>query len=657
VDQVSPYTTACAGRTRPWTPDESPLEMPIQDLHRCSSPLSPRIPVPLSVALARALMLFMTAGIMIYGVSTYWGIRRGLPWDPLSILSLILYSILLGWIAFSAASGMAALLVPPLKDAGIGAEGPAKTALIMPLYNEDPFRVTMGLQAMAEALALRGAATGFEVFVLSDTSRPEALDSERRAIQRLREALSGVMSVWYRHREENRGRKAGNVEDFVKRWGGRYEFMIVLDADSLMSASTLVELVRRMQRDPTLGILQTVPTPYGHYNLYSRFQQFSSALYGRCFADGIAAWAGNEGNYWGHNAIIRVRAFAASCRLPFLKGRPPFGGHILSHDFVEAALARRSGWKVRIATDLAGSWEESPPSLIDVAIRDRRWMQGNLQHLKVMGTRGLTMTNRLHFLVGIMGYLASPLWFVFISLGLCSVVGTMWAPGGERAVIDPARMLSLFLFTNLILLLPKVLSFVRACSTSRGRASFGGLGRLVLSATLELVLSVLYAPVMMLLHTRQAGEILLGHDSGWAAQRRCADRCAWSEAFRAHWSQSLVGLVMGSMAFAVSPSLLLWMSPVIFGLVLSIPLSKLSGSIQIGRALERFGIFRIPEERHPAAVIRRRDELYGQYLEWVTAATEEADSSRQSWRGPLRWRPRPSKPTSPSRSGAMVPGR
>ena len=222
------------------------------------------------------------------------------------------------------------------------------------------------------------------------------------------------MPVWYRRRWQNIARKSGNVEDFVTRWGGRYDHMIVLDADSLIDAPTLLTLVRMMQADPALGICRPRRSSSAR-TFFGRLQQFAACVYGPVITRGLAAWSGDSGNYWGHNAIIRMSAFAAELRTAAeLKGRKPFGGHILSHDFVEAALMRRGGYKVRMA-DCGGSWEESPPSLIDVAIRDRRWAQGNLQHMKIVGTAGLSFTSRLHLGIGIMSYLSSPLWLLMLA--------------------------------------------------------------------------------------------------------------------------------------------------------------------------------------------------------------------------------------------------
>ncbi|MGH7005945.1 MAG: glucans biosynthesis glucosyltransferase MdoH, partial [Alphaproteobacteria bacterium] len=208
------------------------------------------------------------------------------------------------------------------------------------------------------------------------------------------------------------------MADFLKRWGRHYDYMIVLDADSLMEGRTLVAMARHMDANPGAGLVQAPPVCINRNTLFARMLQFAGRIYGPVFAAGQAFWQMGEGNYWGHNAIIRVRPFTEHCGLPELPGRPPFGGHILSHDFVEAALLVRAGWSVWLAPDLGGSYEEVPPTLLDYAKRDHRWCQGNLQHSRIVGARNLNGVSRFHFIGGIMSYVASPLWLAFLGLGL-----------------------------------------------------------------------------------------------------------------------------------------------------------------------------------------------------------------------------------------------
>ena len=386
---------------------------------------------------------------------------------------IFFFTISLAWIAFAAGSVIAGASKrrDPVRRPAEGT-GSTLTALVMPIYNEDPTRTTAALQAMAEALGQMGANRAFEIVVLSDSTNADAWIRETVAIDGLRRSLAAIMPVWYRRRWRNVARKSGNIEDFVTRWGGRYDHMIVLDADSLIDASTLTRLVQMMHADPALGILQTAPQLIGARTLFGRLQQFAACAYGPVITRGLAAWSGDSGNYWGHNAIIRVAAFAECCGLPELEGRKPFGGHVLSHDFVEAALMRRGGWKVRMATDCGGSWEESPPSLIDVAIRDRRWAQGNLQHMKIIGASGLSFTSRLHLGIGIMSYLSSPLWLLMLGIGFALAMQShlirpeyfnhdfQMFPTWPRFNVE--LMMALFWFSMVVLLIPKMLGLIRA---------------------------------------------------------------------------------------------------------------------------------------------------------------------------------------------------
>jgi membrane glycosyltransferase len=533
---------------------------------------------------------------------------------------VVLFTITFGWIALAAASAVTGVFFGGVrraaKDAAVASE--QRTALVMPIYNEDPARTFASLRAMAEGLIETGYGNTFEIFVLSDTQNPDVYVQETAAVQALRDAL-GDFRVWYRHRHDNVAKKAGNVRDFVTRWGGRYDYMIVLDADSILSAETLVTLVREMAADPKLALLQTVPRLCGGHTLFARLQQFAGAVYGPIVARGIAAWSGDDGNYWGHNAIVRVRAFAAAAGLPMLAGRKPFGGMIMSHDFVEAALLRRAGWSLRMLPTLGGSWEEGPPSLLDVAARDRRWAQGNIQHLAVVGSAGFTWPSRAHMWIGVMSYLASPLWLALIVVGLAvtaHIATVQYEYFTDELTLfprwprfDTERMISLFIVAMATLLLPKILGLLRAFVT---RELIGKVGviRLVLGLLGETVLSALYAPIMMLLQTRQVIEILRGQDSGWNTQsRQRAAVARWHMLLRRHWLHMVAGLAAGAGLMFISIPLLAWMAPALAGLVLALPLSAASGSELLAKVARVFGFFTIPEEVSTPPVVRRRDEL------------------------------------------------
>jgi membrane glycosyltransferase len=544
-----------------------------------------------------------------------------------------LFAVTFAWIALTAASAVAGVFFGGVrKRAKADQRVDELTALVMPIYNEDPSGTFSALQAMAEALVERDASAGFEIFVLSDTNNPEIYVKETAAYHVLREKLGDRLRIWYRRRADNVGRKVGNIEDFIKRWGARYDFMVVLDADSILAPDTLVTLVREMAADENLGLLQTSPRLVGGRTLFARLQQFAGRVYGPIVARGIAAWQGDDGNYWGHNAIIRVRAFASSAGLPLLPGKKPFGGAILSHDFVEAALLRRAGWAVRMLPTEKGTWEDGPPSLLDSAARDRRWAQGNIQHLAVILSKGLAWPNRVHMAIGVMSYLASPLWFALIVVGLSTAahIATVQfeyftdelALFPRWPLFDSERMIELFVLAMITLLLPKALGVLRAFFDGELLRTVNPL-RVVLGAVAETILSALYAPIMMMMQVRQISEIFWGQDSGWATQSRKHSRTPWATLLRRHWLQTLAGIVVTAVLLFVSPPLFLWMSPALLGLVCALPLSAASGSTVLAKITRFFGLLTVPEEIVVPRVIALRDEAELRLKELLADVTIE----------------------------------
>jgi len=600
-------------------PPEARLSMPSQDLTYSQRHIEPRHPTA-AVVFARFILIAVSLGVTTYGVYQMLQVVRFASMTWLQGLMIFFFTISLAWIAFAAGSVIAGASKHrdprPNPTAGTGN---TLTALVMPIYNEDPTRTTAALQAMAEALGQMGTNRAFEIVMLSDSTSADAWIRETAAVDRLRRALAPIMPVWYRRRWRNVARKSGNLEDFVTRWGGRYDHMIVLDADSLIAASTLTRLTQMMHADPELGILQTAPQLIGARTLFGHLQQFAACTYGPVISRGLAAWSGDSGNYWGHNAIIRVRAFAQCCGLPELEGRKPFGGHVLSHDFVEAALIRRGGWKVRMATDCGGSWEESPPSLIDVAIRDRRWAQGNLQHLKIIGASGLNLASRVHLGIGIMSYLSSPLWLLMLAIGFALAVQShlirpeyfnhdfQMFPTWPRFNVE--LMMALFWFSMVVLLIPKTLGLIRALVSREVRRGAGGVIGIAASFVLEVILSALYAPVMMLMQSRHVFEVFMGRDSGWHPQRREGGSTTWGEAWHFHKRDMLLACMATAVFWFLSPSLLAWVSPALLGLLLAVPLSRASGSAFLGRALSKVALLRTPEEVQRPALLVRRAEL------------------------------------------------
>jgi membrane glycosyltransferase len=575
-----------------------------------------------SVALRRACIFTGTAAMTAAGCYEMYEVLQVGGVTILEWMVLFLFVLLFAWIAFSfmsALAGFAVLLFRTKDPLGIDPAAPlpsigSKNAMLLPTYNEDPYRIMARLRAMCESVDQSGYGSRFDWFVLSDTTSPSVWVAEEKCFLRLREDLR-AKNIFYRHRPENTARKSGNIEDWIKGFGAGYDHMIILDADSLMTGDTIVRLVSAMERHPGVALIQTLPIVVNARTLFARLQQFSGRLYGPLIAAGIAWWHGSEGNYWGHNAIIRVRAFAQDAGLPDLQGRKPFGGPILSHDFVEAALMRRAGWAIRMVPTLGGSFEECPPSLLDFAARDRRWCQGNLQHLAVLPARGLHWVSRLHLLTGIGSYLTAPLWLLFLVLGIlislqAQFVRPEYFPKGfslfpKWPAQDPILAAWVFVGTMGLLILPKFLAYVLLETQTRNRKQFGGGLLVFVGVVIETFLSGLIAPVMMIFQSSAVGEILLGRDAGWQVQRRDDGEWSTSDLIRKYAVPTLFGVGMAASAFAVSLPLLLWMAPVIVGLLLCVPIAMLSskGSNPNPR------LFRTPEQTAPPQVLIRANEL------------------------------------------------
>src|SRR6478736_8282111 len=481
------------------------------------------------------------------------------------------------------------------------------TAIVMPVFNEDPSRIFEGLRVIYRSLEQTGRLDEFDFFILSDSNDPNRWIQEEVAWAELCKQLNGFGRIFYRKRRISINKKSGNIADFLRRWGQSYRYMVVLDADSIMTGESIVKLVAMMERNPTVGIIQSAPRIVNGVTLYSRLQQFSNRLYSPLFLAGLNYWHQGESNFWGHNAVIRVAPFMEHAALPDLPGVEPFGGRILSHDFVEAALMRKAGWKVWLAYDLEGSFEEGPPTLIDAAKRDRRWAQGNLQHSWLLSSRDLHPINRFHLFQGIMGYVSSPIWLLFMlvsSLHRFNLAGTMDPMGNYMVlfgyVVPVPEAFALFTFTMVLIFLPKVLSVGLVLKHGRSGA-YGGPTRLLLSTVLEVITSALLAPINMIFHAKFVAYILLGQGVSWVTQQRTAsDDPDWREAIITHSGQTLFGLIWGASAYVIAPSFFWWLLPVLLGLVLSAPLSILLSRTSLGRRTRELGLFLTPDETEPA---------------------------------------------------------
>lgn len=512
------------------------------------------------------------------------------------------------WLAWGAAQALLGLW-PGSGATPRRAEPKGRCAILVPVHEEDPRATFARIAAMDAALAETAQAGQFDFAILSDTRSPSGAAREASWYLRLLRDRDAQGRIFYRRRSSNAGRKAGNIEDFLKTSGAAYEFALILDADSLMSAETVIEMTRRMAGEPRLGLLQSLPGVIRAGSVFGRAMQFSAALYSPVFARGVARLQGETGPFWGHNAMVRVRAFAESCALPDLSGPPPFGGHILSHDYVEAALLARAGWIVRLDPDLTGSYEEGPENILAHAKRDRRWCQGNLQHARLLAAPGLLPWSRFVFLQGILAYVSSLFWLGFLATSILApslrvAPDYFPLPGWSFPVMPPnetARTAGLVIGVLGLLILPKLLIAVQAIRSGRA-AGFGGPVQLLTSTLVEIALSSITAPIFLMFQTRSVLQVLSGRDGGWPAAARGEGRLGLFESWQASRWITVAGLAGLAAAWKLSPELTPWLLPVA-GPMIAAPLVIWITSLPCRIP------FAVPSETAPDPILARQESI------------------------------------------------
>ncbi len=491
-------------------------------------------------------------------------------------------------------------------DAGDAAIS-SRTAVVMPVYNETSDRVVQHLKAVARSLDATGEADHYELFLLSDSDRPDIVAQETQLFERWQAEDPRPDRLHYRHRRYNVRQKVGNIEDFCERWGDRFDYMIVLDADSLMSGDVIGRLVRLMQANPTLGILQSLVCGLPASSAFTRVFQFGMRHGMRVYTTGSAWWQADQGPYWGHNAIVRLVPFRKFCRLPTLPGRPPLGGEILSHDQVEAVLMRRAGYEVRVLPIETGSFEANPPTLQDYLKRDLRWCQGNLQYFRLLGMPGILPLGRLQLLLAIMMYTAAPVWYAFMLIGLAQfvwyalttkttlhdeLIGPLLGPGEF-----PIGGAILFVTILLMNFAPKILGVADVFLKPRERARYGGGGALLAGALVEGVFGMILAPIVALAQTIFIVGLSFGRRISWNGQTRDDRLVSVREAITGLWPQTLMGCVFAAGLWMYAPEFLIWGAPVILGLIMAVPFACALSGKTWSRAFERRRMCAIPEER------------------------------------------------------------
>jgi membrane glycosyltransferase len=577
------------GQEPPLMPQEAPLQRPIQDLYApFRDHAAPGVQSTPNIGLWR-LATFLPAMAMTGGLIAAFGDwfgTEGLTTFEMLLIGLIAMTFF--WIALSVSTVIVGIINRLRQRNRIKTETrpePLKVALLVPIYNEVPWDVFGNAAAMLQELTDNDCIHDYTLFILSDTRDQTIALQELQALEELRRHFSAGGKIFYRRREDNIDRKVGNLADWVERWGGAYEAMLVLDADSLMAGSAISTLADELSRDPSAGLIQSFPQLFGAQSLFGRVQQFSSAIYGSLLSEGLAKWTDREGNYWGHNAIIRTAAFASCAGLPRIRTATGKDQLILSHDFVEAGLLRRAGWSVRFLPTIRGSYEEVPATLVDYVLRDRRWCQGNLQHLNILTSSGFHAVSRFHLFQGAMAYLLSPAWFALL------IFWAMVGNGAENNVItyfsdanpmfptwpemSSVNSFFLLLFMYGMLLAPKFMGAGTFWMTGVTLSKLGGLKQFVMSFLIEIVLSIAFAPILMVQQTLAVFRHFLGFKETWKPQQRSGGKYPLSVLAKFHAFETVMGALLLSGMYLGIVSV--WLLPIALSLAIAIPLSALSG--------------------------------------------------------------------------------
>lgn len=620
---------------KPYLASPTPLNMPVQQAGNRNSRGRVDLPsLPLSVICWRIVMVALTLSITGFFAYEFYSVLalNGITNTQIVLLILSVASFL--WIAIGASTSICGFFAKvtgiqkgSIKVADMPERLNSQTALLFPVYNEDPDRIAATITAIALDLRATGHEESFDFFILSDSAKEDAREREHDVYQALSQSLRQVCSVYYRWRQNNEGKKAGNIANWVKNQGGGYDHFVIFDADSIMSAETLVRLAATMERNPRAGLVQTVPMLIGGSSVMAGIQQFAGRLYGPLLASGSALWHGRDSNYWGHNAIIRTRAFASSAGLPELTGREPFGGTIQSHDFVEAAFLRRKGWDVHLAPDLGGSYEGCPATIVDLIVRDRRWCQGNLQHARLVAWPGLTLVSRFHLISGIAAYVASLIWLLALGAGLVTALqskdhehkyfGDQVTLFPDWPIMDSERAYTLMLFTLAVLLLPKILGFIYGFICDRAWSRAGIQFAMIPGFIAEIVLSAFVAPIFMIAHVRGVISVLMGRSSGWASQSREGASLSMSDAIRLFGMHSVLGLALAYTCHWVSAELAAWLALVYTGLIFA-PFAAWGSAKRFGGPLSR--LLRTPEDVVPHRVVQIAETIYAERKTETTPA-------------------------------------
>ena len=523
------------------------------------------------------------------------------------ITLLILFALTLPWMVVGFWNGIIGLLISqcvkdPItvilpKNMRVSERTPIthSTAILLCIRNESPARLIRNLQVMLDGLVKDQLGSFFHIYVLSDTNEVSIAEIEETSFAQMRDNWSQQIQITYRRRTENTGFKAGNIADFCKRWGKDHDFALVLDADSFMGSSAITRLVRMMQANPRLGIVQGLVIGLPSNSAFTRLFQYGMRLGMRSYTMGSAWWQADCGPYWGHNALIRLKPFIEFCDLPILKSRSGVPNPILSHDLIEAILMRRAGYEVRIYPQEDLSWEENPPTLTEYIRRDLRWCEGNLQYRNLLTLPHLLPVNRFQLVLAIAMFLGSPAWIILIlfctiAIGLTVTLDTL---------VNIDHFSSLLLVTLVMWYLPKITGAIDVLLKSSKSKIFGGRPRFFINLVLEIIFSLLMTPITWLNHTIFIFRLAFGKRGGWSAQTRDDHSISIADALHQFWPHTLLGFALASLLYYSHPQTLPYGILFFGGLLFSIPLVVITSQPWLGGFMIRYRLLSLPEEIMP----------------------------------------------------------
>src|SRR3954468_6587602 len=530
----------------------------------------------------RPALFFLSVGLTIVGL--VWIAAIALSPGGLGLLDVVLlalFVVTLPWYVIGFWNATIGLLIMRFARDPVAAVTPvagrvrgdepitASTAILLCVRNEPPARAARLLEPMLEGLAATDMGERFHLYVLSDTDDADIAAAEQSCFNTLARTWRGRVGLSYRRRDGNTGYKAGNIRDFCERWGNRHDFALMLDADSAITVELLLKLVRIMQIDPQIGIVQSLVIGMPSASPFARIFQFGMRLSMRSYTIGSAWWQGDCGPYWGHNAIVRIAPFMAHCHLPVLSEGALVKGHVLSHDQLEAVLMRRAGYAVRVLAEEGSSFEQNPPTLVEFMRRDLRWCQGNMQYWSFLQLPGLRPVSRYQLVFALLMFLGSPAW---IGLLLFGTLGVVLAPTPADFMRWDAGIALLF-FVLVMWFAPNIATMIDVLTRPKLRYLFGGGVRFSASFLMTIVFVVLVAPIMWVSHTVFLARLLFGRTIEWGAQARDDHEVPWSLALRHFWPQTLVGLVPLLVLAVSAPAAIPYAFLIAGGPLLSIPLA------------------------------------------------------------------------------------